>query len=112
MTRPRIFVTQPVAESALERLRKVAEVDLNTDPVHIATKDELLDAVRSLRAELAELRAVNKQPELLPLAKILSISPRAALGRLERDEELRKLGLRVGRRVLFRPDEVRSLYGQ
>ena len=47
MTRPRIFVTQPVAESALERLRKVAEVDLNTDPVHIATKDELLDAVRS-----------------------------------------------------------------
>lgn len=47
MTRPRIFVTQPVAESALERLRKVAEVDLNTDPVHIATKDELIDAVRS-----------------------------------------------------------------
>lgn len=47
MTRPRIFVTQPVARSALERLRKVAEVDLNPDAVHIATKDELLAAVRS-----------------------------------------------------------------
>lgn len=47
MSRPRIFVTQPVAPSALERLRQVADVDLNHDAVHIATKDELLDAVRS-----------------------------------------------------------------
>ncbi|MGQ0751629.1 MAG: 2-hydroxyacid dehydrogenase [Betaproteobacteria bacterium] len=47
MSRPRIFVTQPVARSALERLRKAADVDLNPDAVHIATKDELLDAVRS-----------------------------------------------------------------
>ena len=37
MTRPRIFVTQPVANSALERLRKVAELDFNPDAVHIAT---------------------------------------------------------------------------
>lgn len=47
MSRPRIFVTQPVAESALERLRSVAEVSLNPDTAHIATKDELLAAVRS-----------------------------------------------------------------
>ena len=47
MTRPRIFITQPVAASALERLRSVAEVDLNPDAVHIATKEELLAAVRS-----------------------------------------------------------------
>ena len=47
MTRPRIFVTQPVANSALERLRKVAELDFNPDAVHIATKDELLAAVRT-----------------------------------------------------------------
>jgi len=44
--RPRIFITQPVAPSAIERLRAVAEVDLNPDSVHIATKDELLEAVR------------------------------------------------------------------
>lgn len=45
--RPRIFITQPVAQSAIDRLRAVADVDLNPDPVHIATKEELLDAVRS-----------------------------------------------------------------
>ena len=44
--RPRIFVTQPVAESALERLRAVADVELNPDSLHIVTKDELLAAVR------------------------------------------------------------------
>ena len=44
--RPRIFITQPVAQSAIERLRVVADVELNPDSVHIVTKDELLDAVR------------------------------------------------------------------
>ncbi len=44
--RPRIYITQPVAQSALERLRAVADVELNPDSIHIVTKDELLDAVR------------------------------------------------------------------
>ncbi len=44
--RPRIFITQPVARSAVERLRTVAEVDLNPDPLHIVSQDELLAAVR------------------------------------------------------------------
>ena len=44
--RPRIFITQPVAASAVERLRAVGEVALNPDALHIATKDELLAAVR------------------------------------------------------------------
>jgi glyoxylate reductase len=47
MTRPRIFITQPVAGSAVERLRSVADVDFNSDAVHIATKEELLAAVRT-----------------------------------------------------------------
>ena len=46
MARPRIFLTQPVAASAIERLRAVGEVTLNPDPLHIPTKDELLAAVR------------------------------------------------------------------
>jgi glyoxylate reductase len=46
MARPRIFITQPVAQSAVDRLRAVADVDLNPDTLHIATKDELLAAVR------------------------------------------------------------------
>jgi glyoxylate reductase len=47
MTRPRIFITQPVAGSAVERLRGVADVEFNPDAVHIATKEELLAAVRT-----------------------------------------------------------------
>ena len=46
MTRPRIYITQPVAPSAIERLQGVAEVEWNPDPVHIVTKDELLSAMR------------------------------------------------------------------
>lgn len=42
----RVFVTQPVAVSAVERLRKVAEVTVNPDASRALTKDELLAAVR------------------------------------------------------------------
>jgi glyoxylate reductase len=41
--RPRIFITQPVAASAIERLRAVADVELNPDSLHIVTKSELLE---------------------------------------------------------------------
>ena len=47
MARPRIYITQPVAKGAIERLHKVADVDLNPDSAHIATKAELLAAVRN-----------------------------------------------------------------
>ncbi len=48
MTRPKIFVTQPVAASAIDRLRAVADVELNPDSLHIATKSELLEKVPRL----------------------------------------------------------------
>ena len=44
--RPRVFITHPVARSAVDRLRQVSEVRLNPDPLHIVSKDELLAAVR------------------------------------------------------------------
>jgi glyoxylate reductase len=44
--RQRIFITQPIAMSAIERLRAVADVDWNHDPVHIMTQDELCAAAR------------------------------------------------------------------
>ena len=46
--RPRIFITQPVADSAIERLRAVADVELNPDTLHKVTKDELLAKVPQL----------------------------------------------------------------
>ncbi len=44
--RSRIFVTQPIVESALERLRSVAEVEVNPDSNSILPKDKLCAAVR------------------------------------------------------------------
>jgi glyoxylate reductase len=46
--RPRIFITQPVAESAIQRLRAVADVELNPDTLHIVTKNELLEKMPGL----------------------------------------------------------------
>jgi glyoxylate reductase len=43
---PRIFITQPVAPSAVARLRAAAEVTLNPEPMHIPAKEELVAAVR------------------------------------------------------------------
>ena len=44
--RPRIFVTQPVAKSALDRLRKVATVKVNPDDSRILAKPALLAAAK------------------------------------------------------------------
>ena len=44
--RPRIFVTQPIAESAHARLRAVADVTVNLDSSCILPKDKLCAAVR------------------------------------------------------------------
>ncbi|MBI3045889.1 MAG: D-glycerate dehydrogenase [Betaproteobacteria bacterium] len=46
--RPRIYITQPVAASAIERLRAVADVELNPDTLHKVTKAELLEKVPHL----------------------------------------------------------------
>jgi glyoxylate reductase len=44
--RPRIYVTQPVAESALKRLRAVASVKIHTDSSKIVPKRTLIAALR------------------------------------------------------------------
>ena len=46
MARPRVFVTQPIAESALERLRAVADVEVNPDGSRVLDKAALIEAVR------------------------------------------------------------------
>ena len=45
--KPRVFITQPIAASAKARLEAVANVTLNSDPLHIATKAELMNAARA-----------------------------------------------------------------
>jgi len=46
MTKPRIFVTQPIGPRALERLRKIATVRINTDSSRIITKSKLIAAAK------------------------------------------------------------------
>jgi glyoxylate reductase len=45
-TRPRVYITQPVASGAVRRLAAQANVELNPDPLHILTKPELIAATR------------------------------------------------------------------
>jgi hypothetical protein len=73
----------------------------------------ILDELRQLRVEVGELHKVAAPTDkLVPLCKILEITPRAALGRLANDPELRGLGHRLGRRLLFDPGAVRLLLSQ
>ena len=46
MNRPRVFVTQPIAESALARLRAVAEVEVNPDSSRVLDKAKLIEGVK------------------------------------------------------------------
>jgi glyoxylate reductase len=46
MSKPRIFVTQPIAKSALDRLKKVAQVTVNPDASRIISKKALIAAAR------------------------------------------------------------------
>lgn len=48
MAKPRIYITQPVGASAIERLRKIADVEVNPDTLHKVTKDELLAKIPQL----------------------------------------------------------------
>ena len=70
MSRPRIFVTQPVAQSALDRLREVATVKVNQDSSRIIPKRQLIAAVRkcdilfSLLHDKVDRDVIAANPEL------------------------------------------------
>jgi glyoxylate reductase len=46
MNKPRVFVSQPIASSALERLRAIATVKINTDSSRVIAKSKLIAAVK------------------------------------------------------------------
>src|SRR4051794_25459385 len=46
MKKPRVFLTQPVAESALRRLRAIAVVKLNRDSSRVLPKAKLIAGVK------------------------------------------------------------------
>src|SRR5947209_10933235 len=78
--RPRIFVTQPVASSAIERLRAVATVSLNPDASRIISKKALIAGVRkcdilfSLLHDRIDKAVIAANPKLRAIAS-QSITP-------------------------------------
>jgi glyoxylate reductase len=46
MSKPRLFITSPTLESALDRLAAIAEVEMNPDASRALSRDELLEGVR------------------------------------------------------------------
>jgi glyoxylate reductase len=45
LMRTRVFITQPIPASALQRLQQIADVGWNRDDTHILSRDELIAAV-------------------------------------------------------------------
>jgi glyoxylate reductase len=79
-TRPRVFVTQPIAQSALERLRAIAEVKINTDSSKIIAKPKLIALVRkcdilvSLLHDKVDRAVLAANPKLRAVTS-MSITP-------------------------------------
>jgi glyoxylate reductase len=80
LMRPRIFITQPIADSAIKRLRAVADVEMNPDASVIMGKDELLAAVRKadilfcLLQDHVDRDVLAANPKLRAIAS-MSITP-------------------------------------
>lgn len=76
----RIFVTQPVYESALARLRAIADVTSNPDARQVLPRDRLIDGVRgcdilfSLLHDRIDREVITANPKLRAIAS-MSITP-------------------------------------
>jgi glyoxylate reductase len=78
--RPRVFITQPVAASAIDRLHGIAHVHLNPDPLHIMTQAELRAAVSAsdilfcLLQDRVDAEVMDANPKLRAIAS-MKITP-------------------------------------
>jgi glyoxylate reductase len=77
---PKIFITQPIPEKALARLREVGDVELNPDSTHIITKAELIAALSRndylfcLLHDKVDAEVINANPNLKLIAS-MAITP-------------------------------------
>jgi glyoxylate reductase len=80
VARPRVFVTQPIAESALARLRDVADVEVNADSSRVLDKDKLIQAVKrcdillSLLHDTVDADVLAANPQLKAVSS-MNITP-------------------------------------
>ena len=77
---PKIFVTQPIPEKALARLREVGDVEINPDSTHIITKPELMaaldrnDYLLCLLHDRVDAEVISVNPNLRLIAS-MAITP-------------------------------------
>jgi lactate dehydrogenase-like 2-hydroxyacid dehydrogenase len=77
---PRIFVTQPIPEKALARLREHGRVEFNADSAHILTKPELMTAIKRndylfcLLHDTVDAAVISANPNLKLIAS-MAITP-------------------------------------
>ena len=74
MSRPRVFVTQPIAESALKRLREVADVEVNPDSSRVLDKGKLIEAVKRCDILLSLLHDTVDRDVLAANPKLKAVS--------------------------------------
>ena len=74
MSRPRVFVTQPIAESALARLRAVADVEVNADSSRVLDKAKLIEAVKRCDILLSLLHDTVDREVLAANPKLKAVS--------------------------------------
>jgi len=80
MTRPRIFITQPIAESALKRLQAVADVTMNKDSRRVLDRGKLVagvakhDILFSLLHDTVDRDVLKANPNLKAVAS-MAITP-------------------------------------
>lgn len=74
MTRPRVFVTQPIAESALDRLRAVADVEVNPVSSRVLPKNDLIEAVKRCDILLSLLHDTVDREVLAANPKLKAVS--------------------------------------
>jgi len=78
--KPRVFVTQPIADSALKRMREIANVTINKDSSKIISKPKLIAAVKkcdilvSLLHDRVDRAVLAANPKLRAICS-MSITP-------------------------------------
>ena len=76
----KIFVTQPIPEKALARLREAGSVELNPDSAHIVTKPELIAALKRnqylfcLLHDRVDAEVIDASPDL-KLISTMAVNP-------------------------------------
>jgi len=86
MSRPRVFVTQPIAESALARLRAVADVEINEDSSQVLPKEKLIEAVKradillSLLHDTVDREVLTANPALKAVSSMNITADRIDVG--------------------------------